>query len=238
MVEADRRAGGRIAESGGAKEARRSRLLAGTLDVSFEPGQPIAELPVVAGLAAGDDAVEPRRAARSEQRRTGGIEEGGVGDRAGEARTEIAAEMRYDGQGYDVTVPLERGWLASGDIARIGAAFHEAHRGTYGHANEAAQIWLKELRAHIVGEVPKPPLAPLQVSAGEATVTTRPIRLFGQSLTVAVVDRAAFAGTIAGPAIINQMDTTTLVPPGWQARRIAAGALILERVATEGKAAQ
>jgi N-methylhydantoinase A len=41
--------------------------------------------------------------------------------------------------------------------------------------------------------------------------------------------------TISGPAIINQMDTTTLVPPGWQARRIAAGALVLERTAAEGK---
>jgi N-methylhydantoinase A len=41
--------------------------------------------------------------------------------------------------------------------------------------------------------------------------------------------------TIPGPAIINQMDTTTLVPPGWQTRRIAAGALVLERTEPEGK---
>ena len=83
-------------------------------------------------------------------------------------RTEIAAEMRYDGQGYDVTVPLDRAWLAGGDTARIRAAFHEAHRATYGHANEAAQIWLKELRAHVVGEMPKPRLAPLRTTTGHA----------------------------------------------------------------------
>ena len=73
-----------------------------------------------------------------------------------------------------------------------------------------------------------------------ASGTTRPVRLFGQTFAAAVIDRSAMGadGTIAGPAIINQMDTTTLVPPGWQARRVAAGALVLERTAPEGKSTQ
>ncbi len=152
-------------------------------------------------------------------------------------RTEIAAEMRYDGQGYDVSVPLDRAWLLDGDVASIRAAFHEAHRATYGHANKDAQIWLKELRVHIVGEMPKARLAPLQAGTAATSRATRPLRLLGQSFTASVIDRTALEGTIAGPAIINQMDTTTLVPPGWQARRIGAGALVLERVAEEGAAA-
>jgi N-methylhydantoinase A len=148
-------------------------------------------------------------------------------------RTEVAAEMRYDGQGYDVSVPLDRAWLANGDAAQISAAFHEAHRSTYGHANLAAQIWLKELRAHVVGTMPKPRLAPLQAAIGHASAATRAIRLFGRTMKASVVDRAALEGTVAGPAIINQMDTTTLVPTGWQASRIGAGALVLERAAPE-----
>ena len=156
---------------------------------------------------------------------------------AAATRTEIAAEMRYDGQGYDVTVPLDRAWLAEGDTARVSAAFHAAHRATYGHANEDAQIWLKELRAHVVGEIPKPRLAPLLASTSSASGTTRPVRLLGQTFSAAVIDRSAMGTdeTIPGPAIINQMDTTTLVPPGWQTRRIAAGALVLERTEPEGK---
>ena len=152
-------------------------------------------------------------------------------------RTEIAAEMRYDGQGYDVTVPLDRAWLLDGDIARVSAAFHEAHRITFGHANESAQIWLKELRAHVVGEMPKLRLAPLQAKTMAVSGSTRTLRLFGRAFTATVIDRAALEGTVAGPAIINQMDTTTLVPHGWQARRIGAGALVLERVAEEKEAA-
>lgn len=157
---------------------------------------------------------------------------------ASSMRSELAAEMRYDGQGYDVTVPLDRAWLADGDIARISEAFHDAHRATYGHANPAAQIWLKELRAHVVGEMPKPRLAPLQAPIAKAGSAARPIRLFGKTVTANVFDRSELLDDtpIAGPAIINQMDTTTLVPPGWQARRIAAGALVLERSAPEGKA--
>jgi N-methylhydantoinase A len=150
-------------------------------------------------------------------------------------RTEIAAEMRYDGQGYDVTVPLDRAWLAAGDVERISAAFHETHRATYGHASEVAQIWLKELRAHVVGDMPKPHLAPLQTTVGHAFSATRPVRLFGRTVTACVAERSALEGTIAGPAIINQMDTTTLVPPGWEAHRIGAGALVLERSAAEGR---
>ncbi len=156
-----------------------------------------------------------------------------------DARTAIAAEMRYDGQGYDVTVPLDRAWLIDGDVPRVSAAFHAAHRNTYGHANEHAQIWLKELRAHIVGEMPKQSFAPLRLLTADAIPTTRPVRLLGRASTASVFDRSALRANeaVPGPAIINQMDTTTLVPPGWQARRITSGALVLEPVAVAGKAA-
>ena len=53
-----------------------------------------------------------------------------------------------------------------------------------------------------------------------------------------MIERSALRGTVAGPAIINQMDTTTLVPPGWQARRIESGALVLERTQHEAKDAR
>jgi N-methylhydantoinase A len=146
-----------------------------------------------------------------------------------DSRIEFAADMRYDGQGYDVTVPLESGWLAENDIAILRTAFHAAHRATYGHANEAAEIWLKELRAHIVGVTPKPRILPLPPGFGGAA-RSRPVRLFGRELAAAVHDRAALAADqpVTGPAIIEQMDTTTLVPPGWQASRVGSGALVLE----------
>jgi N-methylhydantoinase A len=40
---------------------------------------------------------------------------------------------------------------------------------------------------------------------------------------------------IEGPAIINQMDTTTLIPAGWRGRTVASGALIVERSVAKGE---
>jgi N-methylhydantoinase A len=148
-----------------------------------------------------------------------------------ETRIEIAADMRYDGQGYDVTVPLNSAWLAAGDAGRIAEAFHAAHRATYGHANEQAKVWLKEMRAHITGIMPKPRILPAEASPGSGPPSSRQVRLFGRSFEAAVVERADLAPgqTIEGPAIINQMDTTTLIPAGWHGRTVASGALIVER---------
>jgi N-methylhydantoinase A/oxoprolinase/acetone carboxylase beta subunit len=77
--------------------------------------------------------------------------------------------------------------------------------------------------------MPKPRLVALSEAVTAAGPATRPVRLLGRVFTASVIERSALRGTVIGPAIINQMDTTTLVPPGWQARRIESGALVLER---------
>jgi len=150
---------------------------------------------------------------------------------------EIAADMRYDGQGYDVTVPLQAKWLADNDAASIADAFHGAHRATYGHAAEQAEVWLKELRAHIVGAMPKPRILPVESTPESGAPASRQVRLFGRSSEVAVLERGTLAlgRRIEGPAIINQMDTTTLIPAGWRGRTVASGALIVERSVAKGE---
>jgi N-methylhydantoinase A len=145
-----------------------------------------------------------------------------------ETRVEIAADMRYDGQGYDVAVPLRAQWLAEGDFDRLRAAFHAAHRATYGHANQAAEIWLKELRAHITGATQKPRIVPIRPTSGDTATAKRGFRLFGREFAAAVYARADLDPDqrISGPAIVNQMDTTSLIPEGWEAHITASGALV------------
>ena len=154
---------------------------------------------------------------------------------AGVATTHVGytAEMRYEGQGYDVPVTLDEAWLAGGDRDSIAAAFHAAHRAVYGHATEGNEVWLKELRVHITGAIPR-----LRVRAvrdeDDAPPSQRQIRLDAKIVEAAVLGRAAVAAdaVVHGPAILNQMDTTTLIPPGWQARLAPSGALILSRIET------
>ncbi len=146
------------------------------------------------------------------------------------------AEMRYEGQGYDVAVALDEDWLVTGDRERIAAAFHEAHRAVYGHATEANEVWLKELRAHITGTVPRPRLRAARDN-DDTPRSKRPVRLGARVIEATVLGRNVVTkdAAVLGPAILNQMDTTTLIPPGWQARLAPSGALILSR--TEGASA-
>jgi N-methylhydantoinase A len=139
-----------------------------------------------------------------------------------------AADMRYEGQGYDVAVDIDEAWLTAGDREQIAAAFHAAHRATYGHATEGNEVWLKELRLHIVGAMPRQRVRAVRDEDTQPR-SSRQIRLFGRVFDAAVVSRAALGAdeVLPGPAIVNQMDTTTLIPPGWSARIARSGALIL-----------
>ncbi len=157
-----------------------------------------------------------------------------AGTEVGPFRTGFAAEMRYEGQGYDIAVPLQQDWLAAGDSARIAVAFHAAHRAVYGHATDANEVWLKELRVHLSAALPRPRVRAVRVETAEPT-SRRKIRLFGQTIDAAVLSRAALGAddVVQGPVILNQMDTTTLIPPGWQANLAPSGALVLHHIETE-----
>ncbi|MEA2745012.1 MAG: N-methylhydantoinase [Acetobacteraceae bacterium] len=150
-------------------------------------------------------------------------------------RTFYAAEMRYEGQGYDVPVPLEAAWLASGDRDSIAAAFHAAHRAVYGHASESNEVWLKELRVHITGTLPRPRMRSVVTEDDAEPASRRMIRLSGRPVDAAVVSRSSLNAdeVLRGPAIVNQMDTTTLIPPGWQASQGSSGALILSHIGSD-----
>ena len=72
--------------------------------------------------------------------------------------------------------PLGPDWLANGDRDSIATAFHAAHRGVYGHATEGNEVWLKELRVHLSGTIPRPPMRAVRVEAAEPG-SRRAIRL-------------------------------------------------------------
>jgi N-methylhydantoinase A len=179
-----------------------------------------------AALAAAYDSLKTEAAAWI------GVQSGGA--EASSFRTSYTAEMRYEGQGYDVPVSLDPAWLAAGDRESIAAAFHAAHQAVYGHASETNEVWLKELRVHITGTMPRPRMRAVAAEDAEPA-SQRTIRLSGHPVEAMVVSRSALdAGQVVnGPAIVNQMDTTTLIPTGWQASQSRSGALILSHLGPE-----
>ena len=155
---------------------------------------------------------------------------------APEARqTARAADMRYAGQGYELRVPLDRGALDRAMIERALARFHAAHRAEYGHAFEGAPVEIVNLRVVGIGVRPKPadPAPPRGGSLAAATVATaevvfaadgRPAR---RATPVLARDRLPVGEAIAGPAIVVQTDSTTVVPPGCTLLADSGGNLVI-----------
>ncbi len=148
-----------------------------------------------------------------------------------QAIVEYRAEMRYEGQGYDVTVAIEEQWLTDGESGAIRDAFHQAHQRAFGHRHDDAPVWLQELRAHLTGHLPKPAPASVAAAVTAGEFSTRTIRLRGNEVAARILsrDQIAMDSCIDGPAIIEQMDTTTLVPDGWTLSLASNGAMTITR---------
>jgi N-methylhydantoinase A len=144
----------------------------------------------------------------------------------------FSADLRYVGQAFQVEVPIDAAWLEEGTTDRLRSAFHDRHERLYAHADRAADVELIDLRATITGTTPKP--MPKAVARGEGPATPagrRPIHYRKQRHDAAVFHRRdLLAGQhFLGPAIVEQDDTTTLVPAGFRAHVDPLGNLVIER---------
>ncbi len=153
-----------------------------------------------------------------------------------EARWEIAraADCRYGRQAYELTVPVADGPITRATLERLAADFHDKHRATYGHASPGEPVQLVNLRVSAVGQLGGLDLgrmagavaSPAVVPAGERDgyfKETGPVRC-------EVLPREGLAPGFErpGPLIIEAMDTTIVVPPGWRCRADAGGFIVLE----------
>ncbi|HUN07378.1 MAG TPA: hydantoinase/oxoprolinase family protein [Aggregatilineales bacterium] len=143
------------------------------------------------------------------------------------ARTLTASlEMRYQGQAYELSVPLSDTLPASDTHALIDR-FHEAHEHAYGHALHGRAVEVVTLRLVAVGLTEKPTFEAAPVAQ------LRPaIPLQQRADGTALYDRAALqpGDILNGPALIFQLDSTTWLPAGWSARVDGYGNLVGEKM--------
>ena len=132
------------------------------------------------------------------------------------------ALMRYHGQGSEISIP----WAASRH--EIEAAFASAHQTLYGFVLDAA-IELVTLRVEAVGHMPRPARPAVAPGKGGQAAATHVVHLAGGPARVPLYDRATLGAgdRLEGPAIVTQLDATTLVRPGWTATVQPNGALLL-----------
>lgn len=149
------------------------------------------------------------------------------------AEVRYALDLRYAGQSYELTVEIPD---AASPLDAAGA-FHAAHEQRFAHADASALVEAVNVRAvaRVPSErpIPVPPPGP-----GARVVATTRVVVEGREHETAVYQRDDFApgDVIQGPAIVVQLDSTTLVEPGWTARADAYGNLILERTTEEPRA--
>jgi N-methylhydantoinase A/oxoprolinase/acetone carboxylase beta subunit len=153
------------------------------------------------------------------------------------------ADCRYRGQGYELRTPAGAGAVDAAFIADLRRAFDAEHCRAYGKDFPAKDVEIVNLRVVGVGIIP--PVPPQRLAEGEAGTGRKALRAV-RPVTFETAGRASKLDTpryarehlragnrLRGPAIIDQMDATTIVPPGLEAVVDGLGNLV---IAIDGEA--
>jgi N-methylhydantoinase A len=149
-----------------------------------------------------------------------------------------SADMRYPLQNYEINVTLPMGPINASWLKRACDAFHAAHQRLYSYCDRGEQVQLVNLRVAAIGQTEhtKPRLlerGPANPKAAQKS--ERKVR-FQESNDVQTSpiyerDRLLAGNEVTGPAVIEQADSTTLVPPSFKALVDPHGRLIMTQKA-------
>ena len=150
-----------------------------------------------------------------------------------------ALGMRYLGQSWEMIVDLPD---AAGDAGadaspswseRLIALFADVHDRRFGHRSGGV-VEIVSFRLAAVGRLTKPRLSPLPAATVRSTTPTDKRRVYFsnrfEECAVYARENLRLDEVVAGPAVIEESGSTTIIPPGWMARTIGHGELLMERV--------
>ncbi|MCL6646587.1 MAG: hydantoinase/oxoprolinase family protein, partial [Dehalococcoidia bacterium] len=147
------------------------------------------------------------------------------------------AECRFLGQGYELRVEAGAGPIDEAWVARLRADFHRIHEREYSRRFEDADIEVPNVRVRGIGLMP-PLEMPEAAPGGESPQAALRregeawFRVDGELVKVPTrsYERAALAAgnRLQGPAIVTQYDSTTVIPPGVEARVDRFGNIVVE----------
>jgi N-methylhydantoinase A len=161
------------------------------------------------------------------------LRRGGVPSK--EVRVTRVAEMRYLGQGHEVEAPIPGGALTAASLRAITASFEGVYRALYHRLPQGVPIEALNWRVTIAG--PRPPVrfgtTARSARRGKSAVkTTRPAYFSeaGGFVPTLVYDRYALGpgAVFAGPAIVEERESTAVIGPGGRCRVDAGLAIVVE----------
>ena len=167
---------------------------------------------------------------------------------------ERAADCRYTKQAYELTVPLAGGTVTRESLDALAREFHAQHLRTYGHENPNEPVQMVNVRVIATGRMPRVEFHAGAAEARGDTVTrgsaaadagpddsAPPERMvwFGEPVPCPVIGRHDIAsgpsrggggGNVrSGPFIVEEVDCTVVVPPGWNASLDERGFILMAR---------
>lgn len=136
----------------------------------------------------------------------------------GQRSIEIALDLRYQGQAYEISLPV-RASLDEAAWDDAAEQFHVEHKSRYGFDQRFTDVEVVTLRVTGVGIMPKPELVAHNLDSEDASaalVDERPVVFREGSVPTSVYDRARLlpGNAFSGPALVVQHDCTTVVHPG------------------------
>jgi N-methylhydantoinase A/oxoprolinase/acetone carboxylase beta subunit len=160
------------------------------------------------------------------------MREEGVPDAA--VQVAYSADMRYVGQAYELEVPVAAP-LAAGGAQEAIRGFHAAHERVYGYARTEQPVEFVNVRAVHRYPLPRPHVRPPARAEGgleDARLGERRVHFApGGFAATAIYERTRLplGARVSGPAIVEQVDTTTVIPPGHAALVDPSGNLRIRR---------
>ncbi len=152
-----------------------------------------------------------------------------------EDRIEIrrSLEMRYVGQVHECTVEVGNFAIDAAGIEKLKEAFHRRHKQLYTYAEPNSVVEVVNLESTLYGLVDKPEVATLAAGTDvDAAIKGTRNAIFsadGASQRVPVIDgdKLGAGSVVTGPAIIEEITTTVVIEPGWQAELHESGSYVL-----------
>jgi N-methylhydantoinase A len=145
-------------------------------------------------------------------------------------------DLRYQGQSHELSVSVPAGPLTPQHLHDLQEQFHAAHVRAYGYDAREDAVELVNIRLTAVGSSPKPRFPTLSEGSAEVTHAVKAQRPVWFSETAGftdcpVVDRSRllWGNVIPGPAVVEELDATALIHPGYQATVDQHGNLVLRR---------
>ena len=149
-------------------------------------------------------------------------------------RFERGVDARYERQSYELTIPVPPQPIDQTSLQKIAEAFHARHLQTYGHDNRTEPVKIVNIRVAAIGMIPPLIIRDIPADVGTEVIKSRRQLWFRETgeVDAPIYDRRwmPLGLKVTGPAVIESLESTILVPPRWHANVIEDGFVVLTRL--------